>query len=114
MHWQWKNCPFGWQGQFKGHKKGCTVILEVVASRDLWIWHSFFGMAGSNNDINVLHRSPVFPRLTEGTAPQISYEVNGNPYDKGYYLADGIYLSWPTFVKTVRKPADEKCKRFAK
>jgi hypothetical protein len=25
-----KNCPFGWQGQFKGHKDGCTVILKVV------------------------------------------------------------------------------------
>jgi hypothetical protein len=84
MHWQWKKCPFGWQGQFKGHKEECTVILEAVASQDLWIWHSFFGMAGSNNDINVLHRSPVFSRLTECTTPQISYEINGNPYDKGY------------------------------
>jgi hypothetical protein len=46
LHWQWKNCHFGWQGQFKGHKDGCTVILEVVASQDLWIWHFFFGMAG--------------------------------------------------------------------
>jgi hypothetical protein len=32
-------------------------MLEAVASLDLWIWHAFFGVAGSNNDINVLDQS---------------------------------------------------------
>jgi hypothetical protein len=36
------------------HKGGCSVVLEAVADQDLWIWHAFFGMAGSHNDINVL------------------------------------------------------------
>jgi hypothetical protein len=37
MHWQWKNSPFSWQEQFKGHKEGCMIILEAVASQNLWI-----------------------------------------------------------------------------
>ncbi|CAI8586437.1 unnamed protein product [Vicia faba] len=61
MHWEWKNCPKAWEGQFtRGDKGTTTVILEAVASHDLWIWHAFFGCPGTLNDINVLDRSPVF------------------------------------------------------
>jgi hypothetical protein len=37
-----------------------TVILEVVTSNDLWMWHEFFDLPRSNNDINILHRSHLF------------------------------------------------------
>ncbi|XP_020266145.1 uncharacterized protein LOC109841599 [Asparagus officinalis] len=43
MHWQWKNCPTAWAGQYSGRHGGPTIILEVVASYDLWIWHAYFG-----------------------------------------------------------------------
>ena len=32
MHWQWKNSPKAWQGQYVGHQKKPTIILESVAS----------------------------------------------------------------------------------
>ena len=94
MHWEWANCPTARHGMYKGHKGKPTVILEAVATEDLRIWHAFFGMPGSHNDINVLQRSPLFDDLANGRAPEVEFNVNGNTYSLGYYLSDGIYLDW--------------------
>ncbi|GKB67446.1 ALP1-like protein isoform X1 [Tanacetum coccineum] len=72
-------------------KKYPTIMLEAVASQDLWIWHAFFGVAGANNDINVLDNSSLFDDLLDEKAPVASYVVNGVEFEKEYYLADGIY-----------------------
>ncbi|XP_057739831.1 uncharacterized protein LOC130956911 [Arachis stenosperma] len=114
MHWQWKNCPKAWKGMYmSGYRGVATIVLEVVASSDLWIWHAFFGVSGSNNDINVLDRSPVFDDILNDRAPEVNYTINGNNYTMGYYLADGIYPEWATFVKSISKPQGEKRKLFA-
>lgn len=71
MHWKWKNCPSAWQGMFTGHVHEPTIILEAISSKDLWIWHAFFGLPGSLNDINVLDRSNLFEQLAEGRGPEV-------------------------------------------
>ncbi|XP_075640517.1 uncharacterized protein LOC142612290 [Castanea sativa] len=37
MHWKWKNCPSGWKSKYIGQSREPTIILEAVASYDLWI-----------------------------------------------------------------------------
>ena len=40
MHWEWKNCPAAYHGMYIGHVHRPTIVLEAVASYDLWIWHA--------------------------------------------------------------------------
>ena len=86
MHWRWKNCPTAWVGQYSGRSGAPTIILEVVADYDLWIWHAYFGMPSSNNDINVLESSRLFSNLAQGIAPLANYMIQENEYNMGYYL----------------------------
>ncbi|GJW60908.1 ALP1-like protein isoform X1 [Tanacetum coccineum] len=86
--------------------------LKPLTSHDLWIWHAFFGVAGSNNDINVLYQSPIFNDLKSGRAPEIPFVANGINYPSGYYLVDGIYPELAPLVKTIPEPADDDHKRI--
>jgi hypothetical protein len=98
---------------YRGHKGKPTLILEAVATEDLRIWHAYFGLPGSHNDINVLHRSNVFDNLANGRAPSVEFHVNDNIYSLGYYLADAIYPDWATLVKSIPLPVSNKQKVFS-
>jgi hypothetical protein len=74
----------------------------------------FFGIAGSNNDINVLNKSPLFIQKLRGEAPRVQYVVNGKQYNTGYYLADGIYPDWAAIMKSIPSPLNDKDKCFAR
>ncbi|XP_071699219.1 protein ALP1-like [Rutidosis leptorrhynchoides] len=115
MHWAWGRCPVAWKGQFtRGDHKVPTIMLEAVASYDNWIWHAFFGVAGSNNDLNVLNASNLFNSMLNEETEDIPFTVNGVKYKRGYYLADGIYPWWASFVKAFSNANDEKRKYFLK
>ncbi|XP_008223142.1 PREDICTED: uncharacterized protein LOC103322961 [Prunus mume] len=88
MHWEWKNCPTTWACQF-------------------------ISVARSNNDINVLTCSLLFNDVVNEVSPHIQYVVNGNEYNLGYYLADGIYPRWATLVKAISQPDTKKKRLFA-
>ncbi|XP_026419845.1 uncharacterized protein LOC113315810 [Papaver somniferum] len=106
MQWPWKNCPVAWQGTYRGKEKHSSLVLEAVASYDLWFWHAFFGMPGSKNDLNVLAHSPLFYNMLKGVAPPCNYVINGYQYNMGYFLADGIYPKLTTIVQAFIQTLD--------
>uniref|UniRef100_A0A0D3C0M0 DDE Tnp4 domain-containing protein n=1 Tax=Brassica oleracea var. oleracea TaxID=109376 RepID=A0A0D3C0M0_BRAOL len=114
MHWEWKNCPTAWKGMYSRGTGKPTIVLEAVASYDLWICHVFFEAPGTMNDLNILDRSPVFDDIINGIAPQLNFYVNGNLYQLAHYLTNGIYPKWATFIQSIRLPQGEKHSLFAK
>nr|GEU56127.1 hypothetical protein [Tanacetum cinerariifolium] len=97
MDWEWFGCSCAYKAQYvrRDHGLNPFVLLEV-SLQDLWISHAFFGVVGSNNDVNVLHQSPLFNDLKTGRAPDILFVANGVTYPWGYYLVDGIYSDGDT------------------
>ena len=73
----------------------------------------FFGIPGSNNDVNVLDRSPLIHNMLTSEASDMTFEVNGQEYKRYSLLADVIYPPWSCFVQSIHMPEDEKRKHFA-
>ena len=105
-------CPNALKGQYPKGNTYPTVVLEAVASQDLWFWHGFFGSPGSINDINVLGNSPIFCKLLDGRDPDTSFTLRGTDFRFGYYLVDGIYPELSVFVKTLSFPNDPVRRRY--
>ncbi|XP_075481327.1 uncharacterized protein LOC142522042 [Primulina tabacum] len=106
MHWRWKNCPTAWAGQYAGRSGSPTIILEAVADYDLWIWHAYFGMPGTNNDINVLESSSLFSNLAQGIAPPAHYNI-GCTNSRCEGSTDSSALKEPAFAKTMTSRVNE-------
>nr|GEY05300.1 hypothetical protein [Tanacetum cinerariifolium] len=84
MHWEWINCPKAWHMDFERSDES------------------------ANNYLTILNHSSIFDDLLDDIAPVVPYEVNGVMFEKGYYLADGIYPQWAAFVKSFMVARDER------
>lgn len=89
---------------------GPIIVLESVASHDLWIWHFFFGVPGAQNNIDFLNKYPICQRLAKGTVQKFHSTVGGCDFNLGYYLANGISTKWATLVQRISHPQDPKRK----
>ncbi|GJW18463.1 ALP1-like protein [Tanacetum coccineum] len=113
--WPWENCPTAFKAQScRGdHGPDPFILLEAIASNDLWILHAFFVVSGMNNDVNVLHQSPLFNDVKSGKAPDVLFVANNVPYKRGYYLTDGIYPQWSVLIKSIKNPGTNDHKRIS-
>nr|GEV62747.1 protein ALP1-like [Tanacetum cinerariifolium] len=113
-NWSWTNCLVAFKAQFyRGdHGPDPFILLEAIASNDLWIWHAFFGVSGMNNDVNDLRQSPLFNDLKSGRAPNVLFVANIMHYKRGYYLTDVIYLQWSVLIKSIKNLGTNDHKRI--
>lgn len=112
MRWEWKKYPKALHGQFKRRDhKYLTLMLKSVLSM-ICRFDMHFGVLRANNDLNVLYASWLFDDLRADIALEAPFLVNVNTCARGYYLADGIYTQWFTFVKSFYIARDEKIAKF--
>ncbi|GKB27081.1 ALP1-like protein isoform X1 [Tanacetum coccineum] len=92
--WPWAQCPQAYRAQFSRGDSGSEpfILLEAVASQDLWIWHAFFVFAGK--------------------APEVPFVANDVTYKWGYYLTDEIYPEWVVLMKSISQPGSNDVKRI--
>lgn len=111
-HIPWKNCLIGQKGQYHSSRNGklATIVAEALCDPMLYIWSWFSGMAGTNNDLNVLNSSPLFQDIINNAFSftiAVKYKIIqgiGEESSLPYFLVDGIYRTWSIFAGPIRDP----------
>lgn len=68
-------------GNIPGKEKEPTIILEPVASHNIWFWYAFFGLPGTHNSINILNPTPLFKELLHRITTIYNFKINDWKYD---------------------------------
>lgn len=117
MHTQWKNCPMGWQGSFKGRAGYPSIVLEAACDFHCYFWHLDYGHAGTNNDVNILHASDFYQSFLDGRMEELErdavpFNIDNQRFDKMFVLVDGAYPQFDRFVKPERFPILPEERKF--
>lgn len=94
-----------------------TIVVEEWCNRSLYLWSSFSGSPGTNNDLNVLAGSPLIKSILRGdfkfeVGKQFQFTENGPTRNKLYFLGGGIYPNWPLFAKPIHEPTNDSEKMY--
>ncbi|CAH1448499.1 unnamed protein product [Lactuca virosa] len=109
LQWAWGCCPNAHKGQYtRGDHGYPAVILEAVASHDLWT-HYLALLAPSMTLMFLTCLSYLTTCITG--LHHTSFQVAGTSYMNGYDLVDMIYPKHACFVKLLSCPNDRKFKK---
>uniref|UniRef100_A0A0D3BVW3 DDE Tnp4 domain-containing protein n=1 Tax=Brassica oleracea var. oleracea TaxID=109376 RepID=A0A0D3BVW3_BRAOL len=64
-------------------------------------------------DIGEMRGFPGMIGSIDCRAPKVNFFVNGHEYHLAYYLTDGIYPKWSTFIQSISLPQTPKASLFA-
>ncbi|XP_022008315.1 uncharacterized protein LOC110907675 [Helianthus annuus] len=91
-----------YRGQYmRGDHRYPTIMLEAVASQDLWFWHAFAGPPGSQNDIN----SIPYPHEVNEKKFKRQHEAARKDVERAFGVLKGKWgvLSRPMRARSVKK-----------
>lgn len=108
--WKLNFGDVAYQRKNMGKSGSPELRFESVADEKLWIWHLKFCFPGAINGLNILDCSPLCVYVRTGVWPPFNPEfiVARKVIDYFYWVVDGIYPAFRTFLKTI---SDRKKKR---
>jgi hypothetical protein len=81
-------CLTEWFWQQRQEK---PIILKAIVDENLYIWHIFFGLRSSKNDLNVLYHLFLVHNIFSSVVYNMTFDVNGKQYNLYYLFVNKIH-----------------------
>ena len=94
--------------------KVCIVYVDRHLILHIYNIYLLLGVPGSNNDINVNGRSPMWADIAAGEFPSAQYRIGESVETQLYFTADNIYPRYPVFIQSFGTSSDSKEAYFSK